>query len=87
MDTSPDLERLAVSPHGFVFDPYTGATFTVNPTGRVLLEALREGQDLDGLVATLGERFEVGEQDLRRDVVEYVGLLREHGLLPAGFEL
>jgi hypothetical protein len=37
------LSNLALSPTGFVFDPRTGATYTVNPTGRAVLEALRDG--------------------------------------------
>ncbi len=81
------LDQLAVSPSGFVFDPRTGATFSVNVTGRLLLEALREGRGLADLTALLAEQFDAGRADLHRDVLEFVHLLRSEGLLSNGFEL
>ena len=81
------LDQLAISPRGFVFDPRTGATFTVNATGRVLLEGLRDGLGLEGLIGRLRGTFEVDESDLRRDVLEYVRLLKDEGLLAGSFEL
>lgn len=81
-----DLDRLAISPTGFVFDPRSGTTFTVNPTGRAILEGLRDGLDLDGLVRDLAGRFDATGADLRRDVLEYRRQLVEAGVLPAGQE-
>jgi hypothetical protein len=82
-----ELSRLAISPTGFVFDPRTGATYSINDTGRAILESLRDGRTLDDAVDALQHEFESHGSDLRRDVLEYVTLLREHGLLPADFEL
>lgn len=84
MDT---LNNLAISPTGFVFDPATGATYSVNATGRAVLEGIRDGLGLEALVAHLSERFQVGQADLRRDVLEYARVLREQQLVPASFEL
>jgi len=84
MDT---LNNLAISPTGFVFDPTTGATYSVNATGRAVLEGIRDGLGLEALVAQLSERFAVGEADLRRDVLEYARVLREQQLVPNTFEL
>lgn len=82
-----ELARLAISPTGFVFDPRTGATYSINETGRTILERLRDGGTLEQTLAALEAAFEPSGNDLRRDVLEYVSLLREHGLLPADFEL
>jgi hypothetical protein len=82
-----DLEHLAISNSGFVFEPRSGATFTVNDTGRMLLEGLRDGSPLDGLVDSLVDVFDCTGADLRRDVLEYVRQLREARLLPTDFEL
>jgi hypothetical protein len=82
-----ELNRLAISPTGFVFDPRSGATYSVNETGRTILEALRSGACLDDVVQELGDVFDTRAADLRRDVLEYVSLLRDNGLVPATFEL
>ncbi len=81
------LADLAISPSGFVFDPHGGTTFTVNGSGRVVLEGLRDGLDLSGIVARLSLLFDTHDADLARDVLEYVRLLRENGVLPPEFVL
>lgn len=83
------LRDVAVSETGFVFDPFTGATYSVNATGRVLLEGLVAGRDREGLVALLRERFAVRDGksrplDLARDVDDFLGELRRNDLLPDG---
>ena len=81
------LKDLAVSESGFVFDPHTGSTFTLNETGKAVLEGLREGCDLEELAELLDDRFEVGSADVRRDLYEFLRLLRQHGLVGSGHEL
>ncbi len=87
MPGSERLADLAISPSGFCFDPRTGAGFTVNATGRRLLEGLRDGLGLSDLRAMLTDEFDVDGVDLERDVLEYVRLVREQGLVPTDFEL
>lgn len=87
MPTTDRLAQLAISPSGFVFDPRSGTTFTVNATGRMLMEGLRDGKSLDELVAILGAAFDLGDADVRRDALEYVRQLRNQGLLPADYEV
>jgi hypothetical protein len=87
MEVRDRLEQLAISPSGFVFDARTGSTFTVNATGRLILEGVRDGLGLTALSAHIAEHFASEGADLERDVLEYVALLRENGLLPSSFEL
>lgn len=79
------LQDLAVSDTGFVFDPYTGSTFSVNPTGKRILEGLKAGQSRDVIVADLEEAFEIRGDDLERDLDEFLHLLRQNGLIPREF--
>jgi len=88
MDTRQKLRDIAVSESGFIFDPYSGVTFTVNETGRRILDALKRGLDRDGVLADLDEAFEqASSADLDRDLEEFVQMLRHHGLVPKDFEL
>lgn len=83
------LADLAISESGFVFDPHSGMTFTVNPTGRVVLERIRAGGDRADVLEALTEAFDVGERerDLARDLDEFVHLLRGAGVVPRDFAL
>lgn len=81
------LRDLAISDTGFVFDPFSGATYTVNDTARCVLDGLKKGLRRDELVALLGDRFETAGEDLARDLDELVQSLRLFGLVPGAFEV
>jgi len=79
---SQRLKDLAVSETGFVFDPYSGATFSLNASALCLLRGLKEGLDREELLARLEEVFDVTDADLSRDIEEFLELLRYNGVLP-----
>ena len=87
MDHVQRLRDLAVSETGFVFDPISGGTFNTNATGRMVIEGMRDQQTREDIKARLRGEFEVRDEDLDRDLNEFVFLLREGGLLPADFTL
>ncbi len=85
MDPLERLKDLAVSDRGFVFDPHTGATFSVNPSGLVVLRGLQEGLPRARIASLLEASFETARADLGRDVDEFVSMLRGQGIVPGGF--
>ena len=88
MDTTQRLRDLAVSDSGFLFDPLSGATFTVNASGRTILEGLKAGHGRVEIALLLEQRYRLGDgADLQRDVDEFVHMMRQHNLLPVDFEL
>jgi len=87
MEQGDKLKDLAISDSGFLFDPWSGATYNTNATGRAILEGLREGLDRGALVARLRGAFEVRDEDVERDLDEFVFLLRENGVVPQDFRL
>lgn len=69
------LQRLALSDSGFVFDPMTGNSFTVNSTGLAILRHLQRQSDLAQLLRILQEEFDLEPRVAERDVIEFVDLL------------
>lgn len=80
------LKSLASSDTGFLFDPRSGATFTLNPPGLVVLRSLQSGQSIDATAARLAEEFDGAPVDVREDVLDFVRALKRHGLVPNDFE-
>lgn len=77
----PDaLRRLALSDSGFVFDPLTGASFTVNSTGLALIRLLQEEDsgDLVEIVDELCDLYEVAPVTAEQEVIEFSGVLRSN---------
>lgn len=87
MQLTDKLKDLAVSDTGFVFDPYTGATFSANPVALTVLEGLKQGLDREALLAQLEAKYEIGAQDVERDLDEFFAVLRRQGLVPADAKL
>jgi hypothetical protein len=75
------LRDLALSDSGFVFDPTTGHTFTVNGTGQLALRCLKEGLSAEETAQRMGEEFTGKDEDCGRDLQDFVLQLRECGLV------
>jgi PqqD family protein of HPr-rel-A system len=77
------LERLAINDEGFIFDPETGNSYTVNKTGLFIIKLLKEGKNEEDIVKALTEEFEIGEDEAKRDLVDFLEQLRLYGLVEA----
>ncbi|MEW6282209.1 MAG: HPr-rel-A system PqqD family peptide chaperone [Candidatus Eremiobacterota bacterium] len=85
MKTSPvpycPTEAQAPPPHdGFLFDPTSGQTYSLNDTGAYLLERLRCGQTTRQMAAALAEEFEVDPEEATVDVEDFLRMVRELGV-------
>lgn len=54
------IHQLAVNDEGFVFDPMTGESFTVNVTGLFKIRGLKAGHGTTELLAQVQQQFETG---------------------------
>ena len=72
---------LAISDSGFVFDPVSGTVFTVNSTGRAILTILKKGATNSEISEALSTEFDVAENDVERDIDEFLDMLRGHRFL------
>jgi hypothetical protein len=59
----------------------TSTYFSANAAGAVLIRELAVDVDVATLAATLAAEFEIAPDDAALDVLDFVGQLRDHGLL------
>lgn len=87
--TSQRLKDLAVSDTGFVFDPYSGASFSTNASGLEILKKLKEDASRAEILKALQTTFDVaeGEDDLERDLDEFVQLLKRNYVVSNDYEV
>lgn len=81
MSSQPRIKDIAINETGFVFDPYSGGTFTLNSTGQVIVKALRDGLSHNEIVDRLRYEFDGATAKLDEDVQDFMRTLRELGLL------
>jgi PqqD family protein of HPr-rel-A system len=74
------LQGLALSERGFLFDPSTGQTYSLNATATFVLKSLIGGADPAALPALVGARFDVDAETAARDAEQFLRQLRELGL-------
>lgn len=75
------LDQLAMSSEGFIFDPSTGESFTVNPSGLKILKALKENKTTADIARELKEQFDMAPEEVERDVIDFMAHLRTYRLL------
>ncbi len=76
------LRELALSDSGFVFDPMTGHSFTVNPSGLHILRLLKDDVPPDEIAKRLADSFELDlGEDPVRDVQDVLTQIRECGFI------
>ena len=73
------LKDLAISETGFVFDPFSGATFTVNASGQVIFKGLQSGLSPQEIVKRLRSEFDAVREDALDEVLDFVRVLEQHG--------
>ncbi|ACO04085.1 MAG TPA: HPr-rel-A system PqqD family protein [Persephonella sp.] len=75
------ISQLAINEEGFVFDPLTGESFTVNQTGLLILKGLKEGKTEEEIVEEIVENFEVSKDEAERDLTDFIEKLRSYRLI------
>ena len=69
-------KRLALSESGFVFDPVSGQSFSVNETGLIILRLAQREDSMDKLVDKLAEQFDGSTGEIKRDVQDFAERLK-----------
>lgn len=74
-------ENIAISETGFVFNPTTGDSFTLNETARKVIALINEGKTIEQTAKGLKETFDVDDTTLERYLFDFVYDLRINKLL------
>lgn len=75
------LKSLALSDTGFLFDPVSGSTFTMNETGVRILASLKSGKSREETVLEIMSHYDVEKDDADRDYSDFLVQLNQLGLV------
>ncbi len=74
-------KNIAISETGFVFDPSTGDSFTLNPVGLEIIGLLREKKTQEEIAALITEKYDVEESAFERYFYDFISMLKHHQIL------
>ncbi|HHJ10336.1 MAG TPA: PqqD family protein [Bacteroidetes bacterium] len=73
--------NIAVSDTGFVFDPSTGETFTVNETGMRIIHYLREGKDPREIASLIIKEYNIDSLSFEKYFQDFTEMLKQFNML------
>lgn len=74
-------KNIAISETGFLFDPSTGDSYTLNESGRKVMELLRLGKSLEEISEEMTSHFEVDKFTFEKSFFDFLSVLRNNHLL------
>ena len=73
--------NLAISDSGFLFNPTTGDSYSVNPIGMEILKLFKEGKSHEEVQKHLLTEYMTDEATVEKDVYDFVNMLRTYQLM------
>jgi len=73
-------KNIAISESGFVFNPNTGDSFSVNPIGSLILGLLQDGKSERSIKGAIAKAYEVGNDQLEEDFYDFTSHLKQLNL-------
>ena len=73
-------KKLAISESGFVFDPQTGESFSLNETGAEILTMLKEGKSSDEIKKYYVDNYQVDENTFERAFLDFSSMLKFYNI-------
>ena len=76
-------KNIALSDNGFVFNPNTGESFSVNQLGIDIINQLKNDQTIEAIVEEIVNKYSVDEATAEKDIFDFIGILQHHSLIEA----
>jgi hypothetical protein len=73
--------NIAISDSGFVFNPASGESFTVNTVGIELFNYIKEGKSYDEIRDLVLDKYDTNEATFDKDYQDFVAILEFNHLL------
>ncbi|MDD3787206.1 MAG: PqqD family protein [Petrimonas sp.] len=73
-------KNIAISENGFIFNPLTGDSFSVNQTGVFVLQQLKNGESNETVLKALQDEYELDAHTAEKDLNDFLDMLKSYQL-------
>lgn len=70
--------NIAISDSGFIFNPTTGESFTVNLSGLEILMAIKEGKSFKEISAQFLHKYSIDAATVEKDFFDFIHFLTQY---------
>ena len=74
-------KNVATSEAGFVFNPGTGDSFSVNQTGAEIISLFKDNRSPEEVIQIISSKFDVEQIQIEKDLDDFVSQLYIYNLL------
>ena len=74
-------KNIAISETGFIFNPSTGDSFTLNPIGIEILLFLKDKKKYEEIAETMLKKYDVDAITFEKNYYDFIQMLRNNNLL------
>jgi len=74
-------KNIAISDSGFLLNPSTGESFTLNPVGIKVLNMIKSGDEYSEIEKEIMEEYDVSRSMFDKDYQDFLGLMQQYNLL------
>lgn len=74
-------KNIAISESGFVFDPSSGDSFSLNPVAIEIMEYLKKDMAYEEINQLILEKYDVDQTTFERYYYDFINTLRQFSLL------
>lgn len=76
-------KNIAVSESGFVFNPTTGDSFSLNGVGTDILKLMKDGKSESDIKSSIRAWYNIDEETFEKDYYDFLKMLGQYKLLDA----
>ncbi len=76
--------NLKINDNGFVFDPVTGESYTLNPIGLEMLKLINEGRNKPEIKKHFLNEYALGEWEFEKAFLDFLAVLEKNHLINHG---
>ena len=72
---------IALSDSGFVFNPASGESYTVNPIGVEIIQFLKDGKSIQEVCELILENYNTDLTTVDKDLNDFIVMLKQYSLI------
>jgi len=73
--------NLALSESGFMFDPETGDSYSLNTTGKDIINQIKQGIAVEEIRKNLLKKYDVDNDTFEMNFYDFIGMLKLHNII------
>lgn len=70
-------KNIAISDTGFVFDPGSGDSYSLNPSGLEIVRLIKSGRTFEEILEAITDKYEVDSESFERYYYEFVATMEQ----------